>query len=97
VGTRNARLLYKKVRENLDESTNDTYFEIRNNFAHSLGNSKRRNDVVVDTTTTTPVLAGWTIDSLLGRSGGTIVIKPSKLSIVDDLGRRCKGALEIYI
>lgn len=63
--------------------------ESRNDFADSLGStSGRRNDVVVDTTTTTPVLLRWTIDGLLGGSGsvdgGHQTLNDSKV-VVDDL------------
>lgn len=44
----------------------------RDNLADSLGGTGGgRNDVVVHTTTPTPVLMRWTIDGLLG-SGGSV-------------------------
>ena len=43
--------------------------ELRNDFAHGLGGtSSSRNDVVVNSTTTTPVLVRWAINSLLSGS-----------------------------
>ncbi len=45
--------------------------EGRNNLADGLGGtSGRRNDVVVNGTSSTPVLVGGTVDSLLGGGGG---------------------------
>jgi len=96
VGTRKERPLYNQSQpltiQKEDWDVREFTIERRNNFANSLGStSGRRNNVVVDGTTTTPVLVGRTIDSLLS-SGGSVdgaheTFDNAKL-VMDDLGKR---------
>lgn len=75
VGTRKARPLHPIVRQIPRQvsglHSRQLAVQFGDDLADSLGGtSGGGNDVVVDGTSTTPVLAGGTIDGLLGRSGG---------------------------
>jgi len=69
--------------------------EVWDDLSDSLcGTSTAGNDVLSSSTASTPVLGGWTIDSLLGGGvgvdGGHETLNNSEL-IVDDLGERSKA------
>ena len=96
MGTRNARPLSKAkdksyVRKCRIKVSRQFAVERRNNFANSLGStSGRRNDIVVDTTTTTPVLLRWAINGLWGGSSSmdsSHQTLDDPEIVVDDLGQ----------
>jgi hypothetical protein len=69
--------------------------EVWDDLSDSLcGTSTARNDVLSSSTASTPVLGGWTIDSLLGGGvgvdGGHETLNDGEL-IMDDLGERSKA------
>merc|ERR1719253_1100246 len=77
---------------NTERHTSQLSIQFRDNLSNSLGSSSgRRNDVVASSTSSTPVLLGRSINSLLGGSdsmdSGHQTFLQSKL-IIDNLGKR---------
>ena len=100
MGTRNARPLYRRAKAKVSnektrrrgEIVREFPVERRNDLANGLGStSGRRDDVVVDATSTTPVLVRRTVDGLLSRGGRVDsshqTFDDTKV-VVNDLGKR---------
>ena len=103
MGTRNARPLYRGDKAKVsNEKTRQREgivrefpIERRNDLANGLGStSGRRDDVVVDATSTTPVLVRRAVDGLLSRGGGVNgshqTFDDAKV-VVNDLSKRGKA------